>query len=102
MVAEFGALTGFRSVVEVVLQHAVMFFGHCCQSEGTIAPPITLWHQYHVIDGRHTVFVAVQMARKSTIESTRSDEKAVHSMQLAVSFDTFYVFGRAMRGKTIV
>ena len=97
MVAEFGALTGFRSVVEVVLQHAVMFFGHCCQSEGTIAPPITLWHQYHVIDGRHTVFVAVQMARKSTIESTRrSDEKAVHSMQLAVSFDTFCVFGRIM------
>ena len=92
MVAEFGALTGFRSVVEVVLQHAVMFFGHCCQSEGTIAPPITLWHQYHVSDGRHTV-VAVQMARKSTIESTRSDEKAVHSMQLTVSFDIFYVFG---------
>ena len=93
MVAEFGALTGFRSVVEVVLQHAVMFFGHCCQPEGTIAPPISLWRQYHVIDGRRTVFVAVQMARKSTIESTISDEKAVHSMKLTVSFDIFYVFG---------
>jgi len=51
MVAEIGALTGFRSVVQVGLQHK-----------------------------RNTV----------------------HSMQLAVSFDTFYVFGRAMRGKTIV